>query len=159
MIFCKPISWRWQIAVWKMAEFLRRRLSFTFVLKKDNQEDLRKWRPVSLLDADYKILTKTLVHHLRLVMSSIIYTDRTTTQPYSVKYVTTSTLVAPCTACAFVHVSELSINFRLRSSGFSRPIFGNHELEQSCEQRLNAAFTTGFKVVLRHMAIWIDFRI
>ena len=44
-------------------------------------------------------------------------------------------------------VSRSRKTFRRCRVGFSSLRFGNYELKQSCEQRLNA-FTTGFKVAL-----------
>ena len=57
-----------------------RRAVLTLLPKAGNNNLIKNWRPVSLLCADYKILTKTLSRRLRSVLSEIIHID----QSYSV---------------------------------------------------------------------------
>ncbi|KAJ1164408.1 hypothetical protein NDU88_004847 [Pleurodeles waltl] len=39
--------------------------------------DLKKWRPISLLNVDYKILAKTMVNRLKGAMGEIVHPDQT----------------------------------------------------------------------------------
>ncbi len=52
----------------------------TLVFKKGNKLDLENYRPISLLNTDYKILTKVLANRMKRVIGDIIQT----TQSYSV---------------------------------------------------------------------------
>ena len=54
-----------------------RRAVITLLPKKGDLQELRNWRPVSLLCTDYKILSKALALRLREVMASIIHPDQT----------------------------------------------------------------------------------
>ena len=54
-----------------------RRAVITLLPKKGDLQDLKNWRPVSLLCGDYKILSKALASRLREVMSEIIHVDQT----------------------------------------------------------------------------------
>ena len=45
--------------------------------KKDEKDDLKNWRPISLLCADYKIITKTLANRLKIALNDIISQDQT----------------------------------------------------------------------------------
>ena len=50
----------------------------TLILKdKDNQNNLDYWRPISLLNVDYKIISKCISLRLRKVLPSIIHMDQT----------------------------------------------------------------------------------
>ena len=44
--------------------------------KKGSRSDIRNWRPISLLDVDYKLLSKTLAERLRNVLPEIIHFDQ-----------------------------------------------------------------------------------
>ena len=44
--------------------------------KKDIREDIRNWRPISLLNVDYKILSKVLAERLKSVLNEIINADQ-----------------------------------------------------------------------------------
>lgn len=53
-----------------------RRAVVTLLPKKGDLEDIRCWRPVSLLGVDYKILSKCLTNRIKLYISSIIHADQ-----------------------------------------------------------------------------------
>ena len=48
----------------------------TLLYKKGEREDIRNWRPISLLNVDYKIITKILAERLKKVLPYIIHTDQ-----------------------------------------------------------------------------------
>ena len=48
----------------------------TLLYKKGEREDIRNWRPISLLNADYKIITKIMAERLKHVLPSIIHSDQ-----------------------------------------------------------------------------------
>ncbi len=55
----------------------QRRSVITLIPKKDKDTRLLKnWRPISLLNTDYKILTKLLASRMQLVLPDIIHTDQ-----------------------------------------------------------------------------------
>ena len=54
-----------------------RRAIITLLYKKDDPEDLKNWHPISLLNMDYKILTKVVTNRLRPIMPSLIHQDQT----------------------------------------------------------------------------------
>ncbi|KAI3368387.1 hypothetical protein L3Q82_008090 [Scortum barcoo] len=45
--------------------------------KKGNLQDIKNWRPVSLLCVDYKLLSKALANRLREAMEQVIHRDQT----------------------------------------------------------------------------------
>ena len=56
----------------------QRRGVIILIPKKDtNKHLLKNWRPITLLNVDYKILTKLLARRLSSYMSKLIYTDQT----------------------------------------------------------------------------------
>ena len=59
------------------------RLSYITLLCKDNSnaDSLSNWRPISLLNVDYKIVSKCLTNRLRRVLSEIIDCDQTCSIP------------------------------------------------------------------------------
>ena len=48
----------------------------SLIFKKSDKELLKNWRPISLLNTDYKILTHELANRLKKVISKIISTDQ-----------------------------------------------------------------------------------
>ena len=51
------------------------------VYKRDDRKDLKNWRPISLLNVDYKICSKAFSLRLARVLSSIISPDKTCSIP------------------------------------------------------------------------------
>ncbi|XP_023284603.1 receptor-type tyrosine-protein phosphatase F-like [Seriola lalandi dorsalis] len=54
-----------------------RRAVLTLLPKKGDLQDIKNWRPVSLLCTDYKLLSKVLAVRLRKVMEHVIHVDQT----------------------------------------------------------------------------------
>ena len=48
----------------------------TFLFKKGEREDIRNWRPITLLNVDYKIISKILAERLKKVLPKIINTEQ-----------------------------------------------------------------------------------
>ena len=51
------------------------------VFKKGDQKNLKNWRPISLLNVDYKICSKALSSRLSLVLEKIVTPDQTCSVP------------------------------------------------------------------------------
>ena len=49
----------------------------SLLFKKGDRTQLKNWRPITLLNTDYKILTKALANRLQRVLPSTIHTDQT----------------------------------------------------------------------------------
>ena len=60
----------------RMPESMRQAV-ITCVYKKGKTEDITNWRPISLLNYDYKILTKVLANRLQTSLTDIISTEQT----------------------------------------------------------------------------------
>uniref|UniRef100_A0A671TWB6 Reverse transcriptase domain-containing protein n=1 Tax=Sparus aurata TaxID=8175 RepID=A0A671TWB6_SPAAU len=54
-----------------------RRAVITLLPKKGDLQDLKNWRPVSLLCRDYKVLSKALALRLREAMAEVVHVDQT----------------------------------------------------------------------------------
>ena len=59
----------------------QRRGVISLLFKKGDWTKLQNWRPITLLNTDYKILTKALSNRLKNTLSSIIHTDQTACIP------------------------------------------------------------------------------
>ena len=57
--------------------YMKREIITLFPKKNKNQLILKNWRPISLLNTDYKILAKILANRLKHVLESIISCDQT----------------------------------------------------------------------------------
>ena len=53
----------------------KRRILF-LIFKKNDKHMLKNWRPISLLNTDYKILTHVLANRLKVVIRKLIHTDQ-----------------------------------------------------------------------------------
>ena len=60
----------------RMPESMRQAV-ITCIYKKGKMEDITNWRPISLLNYDYKILTKLLANRLQNSLADIISTEQT----------------------------------------------------------------------------------
>ena len=55
----------------------QRRGVISLLFKKGDRTQLQNWRPITLLNTDYKILTKALVNRLKHTLPFLIHTDQT----------------------------------------------------------------------------------
>ena len=63
-----------------MPESMRQAL-ILLLFKKEDPELLKNWHPISLLNTDYKIITKVLVNRIKPVMPTIIHPERCCSVP------------------------------------------------------------------------------
>ena len=63
-----------------MPESMRQAL-ISLLFTKEDPELLKNWRPISLLNTDYKIITKVLVNRVKPVMPMIIHPDQCCSVP------------------------------------------------------------------------------
>ncbi len=61
----------------KMLPYSQYLAVIVLLFKKGDREDLRNWRPISLLNTDTKILSKVLAERLKKVLPQIIHVDQT----------------------------------------------------------------------------------
>ena len=59
----------------------QRRGVISLIFKKGDRTKLKNWRPITLLNTDYKILTKALTNRLQQTLPSLIHTDQTACIP------------------------------------------------------------------------------
>lgn len=60
---------------------LRTSVTCLIFKKRGDIKDLKNWRPISLLNTDYKILVKIITLRLSCVMSSLVDPDQTCSVP------------------------------------------------------------------------------
>ncbi|KAJ1172588.1 hypothetical protein NDU88_004433 [Pleurodeles waltl] len=60
-----------------MPQSLRESMITLLYKQKGEKEDLKNWRPISLLNVDYKLLAKAMANHLKKVIEKIIHPDQT----------------------------------------------------------------------------------
>ena len=48
----------------------------TLLYKKGSRADIKNWRPISLLNNDYKLISKVIAERLKIVLPEIIHTDQ-----------------------------------------------------------------------------------
>jgi hypothetical protein len=48
----------------------------TLLYKSGEREDIRNWRPLTLLNSDYKIIAKILAERLKVVLPKLIHSDQ-----------------------------------------------------------------------------------
>ena len=53
----------------------------TCLYKKGDRKDLSNWRPISLLNIDYKVLTKTLANKMTASLEEVIHPNQTASVP------------------------------------------------------------------------------
>ena len=63
----------------------------TLLYKKCRRKDIKNWRPISLLNVDYKVLSKTLAIRIKDVLSSIIQCSAVITRSILFKMLTKDT--------------------------------------------------------------------
>ena len=59
----------------------QRRGIISLIFKKEDRTKLKNWRPITLLNTDYKILTKALANRLQRILPLLIHTDQTACIP------------------------------------------------------------------------------
>ncbi|KAI3357334.1 hypothetical protein L3Q82_015491 [Scortum barcoo] len=97
--------------------------------KKGNLQDIKNWRPVSLLCVDYKLLSKALANRLREAMEQVIHRDQTYCVPgrsrsYTGARLDISSSVAPGLTAALCRSRTLSLQQLVDAVG---PALGDAE--------------------------------
>ena len=87
-----------------MPESLRQAM-ISLLYKKDDPELLKIWRPISLLNVDYKIITKVLVNRMKPLMSTVIDSDQCCAVPAKIMQPSFVT---------FVIISKFILRLRVR---------------------------------------------
>mgnify|MGYP000450585649 FL=1 len=59
----------------------QRRGIISLIFKKEDRTKLKNWRPITLLNTDYKILTKALANRLQQILPQLLHTDQTACIP------------------------------------------------------------------------------
>jgi hypothetical protein len=96
-----------------MPESLRQAL-ISLLYKKEDPELLKNWRPISLLNVDYKIITKVLINSMKPMMSTVIDSDQCCAVPGRSSEDNATLLRDICdyleihsqTACAFISIDQ-----------------------------------------------------
>jgi hypothetical protein len=91
-----------------------RQAMILLLYKKDDPELLKNWRRISLLNVDYKIITKVLVNRMKPLMSSFIDSDQCCAVPGRSSEDNATLLRDICdyleihsqTACAFISIDQ-----------------------------------------------------
>ena len=55
----------------------QRKALLRLIYKKDDKHLAKNWRPISVLNCDYKLVSKIITDHLKQVMPSIVHSDQT----------------------------------------------------------------------------------
>ena len=105
------------------------------MFKKEDPELLKNWRPISLLNTDYKIITKVLVNRVKPVMPMIIHPDECCSVPERSSEDNATLLRDVCDylevnermACAFISIDQEKA-FDYVDWGFLRQNFRYYEL-------------------------------
>ena len=62
--------------VWELSPYQKKEVFYPYYLKKNDKHMLKNWRPICLLNTDYKILTHVLANRLKSVIGKLIHTDQ-----------------------------------------------------------------------------------
>ena len=65
----------------ELAESMKESITCLIFKKRGDLKHLRNWRPISLLNVDYKIISKAITFRLSKVIESIAYSDQTCSVP------------------------------------------------------------------------------
>ena len=66
----------WEIFVQKLLSESQNRGIITLMFKSGEREDIKNWKPITLLNVDNKIVSKILAERLKRVLPNIINTDQ-----------------------------------------------------------------------------------
>ena len=65
----------------ELAESMKESITRLIFKKRGDVKPLKNWRPISLLNVDYKIISKAITIRLSKVIESIAYSDQTCSVP------------------------------------------------------------------------------